>query len=377
VTHDGRLIALAAGGTGGHMFPAEALAQELKRRAFSVLLVTDKRGERYAEKFPADHKFLISAATPSIGGPVAKGMAAISIAQGLWTAMSEFRKRRPVAAVGFGGYPSLPAMKAAALMNIPYGVHEQNGVLGRANRMLARGAVFTAHGFPVLEKLPGGANPIEVGNPVRDAVAKLRNTPFPAITENGDINILIFGGSQGATIFASAPVKAIASLPEEIRKRLIVTQQAREADVEAVKIAYTEAGVRCEVAPFFGDLPERMAAAHLVISRAGASTVAELSAIGRPSILVPLAIAMDDHQTGNARVLANEVNGANAAIVLPEKTFNEDAMAAALSPLLADPGRLQSMAEAARGRVKSGAAAALADLVEDLVSASAAEKATA
>lgn len=361
-------IALAAGGTGGHMFPAQALAQELKRRGRRVLLVTDARGERYAGDFPADDKFLISAASPSVGGVVAKATAAVSIAGGLIVALSEFRKRKPVAAVGFGGYPSLPAMKAAALSGVPYGVHEQNGVLGRANRLLAKGAAFTACAFPVLEKLPAGVHATEVGNPIRDAVADLRDTPFPDVEEGGKIRLLIFGGSQGATIFSDAPPAAIAALPEVLRARLSVVHQAREAEADRVRAAYEAAGVECEVAPFFGDLPQRMAAAHLVVARAGASTVTELSAIGRPSVLVPLAIAMDDHQTGNARVLSE----ASAAILLPESKFNADALGAALSTLLANPARLASMARAARGRVKSDAAPALADLVEEIIGARAA-----
>ena len=354
------LIALAAGGTGGHLFPAEALAQELKRRGLSVLLVTDARGARYAQNFPADERFEISAATPSIGGPVAKAAAALSIAAGLVTSLREFKKRKPAAAVGFGGYPSLPAMKAAALMNIPYGVHEQNGVLGRANRMLVKGADFTAHAFPVLEKLPSGVLTIEVGNPVRDAVAALDGAAYPPTDR--DIHLLIFGGSQGASIFSQAPVKAIAKLSEAIRGRLVVTHQARDSDKDAVMVAYEAAGVRAEVAPFFTDLPARMAKAHLVISRAGASTVTELAAIGRPSILVPLAIAMDDHQSGNARALA----GKGAAVILPEKEFTEETLAGPLAELLADPARLKTMARAAHGAVKSGAASRLADLVESI-----------
>ena len=314
---DGDLIALAAGGTGGHMFPAEALAEELKRRGRQILLATDKRGERYAASFPADKKFLISAATPSIGGPIAKGLAAVSIAQGLMTAIGAFRKMRPSVAVGFGGYPSLPAMKAAALVGVPYGVHEQNGVLGRANRMLVKGARFTAHAFPVLEKLPRGVEAIEVGNPLRDAVLQVQETTAPLLDQNSPINLLIFGGSQGASLFSDAPVQAIVSLPETIRQRLHIVHQAREGEMEAVKEAYGSAGIASEVAPFFKDLPARMAAAHLVVSRAGASTVTELSAIGRASVLVPLGIAMDDHQTGNARVLSE----AGGAILLPGKQF--------------------------------------------------------
>ncbi len=363
MTFDGP-IALAAGGTGGHLFPAEALAQELKRRGHRVLLVTDARGARYAQNFPADERFEISAATPSIGGPVAKAAAAVSIAGGLFTSLREFKKRKPSAAVGFGGYPSLPAIKAAALMNIPYGVHEQNGVLGRANRLLVKSADFTAHAFPVLEKLPNGVLTFEVGNPVRDAVSALDNAAYPSL--DGDINLLIFGGSQGASIFSDAPVKAIASLPDALRKRLTVTHQAREAEMESVKAGYAAAGVRAEVAPFFSDLPARMAAAHLVISRAGASTVTELSAIGRPSILVPLGIAMDDHQTGNARALADK----DAALILPEKGFKEDLLADLLAKLLNDPARLKVMADAAKGAVKSGAASRLADLVENIAAQS-------
>ena len=356
-------IALAAGGTGGHMFPAEALAQELARRGREVLLVTDARGARYADDFPADERFMISAASPSVGGPVAKAFAVLSIAGGLITAIREFRTRKPAAAVGFGGYPSLPAMKAAALMNIPYGVHEQNGVLGRANRLLVKQAAFTAHGFPVLEKLPAGVdNTVEVGNPVRDAVAALRDAPFPETGPDGELNILIFGGSQGASLFSSAPPEAVAALPAALRARLNIVHQAREAEADAVRAAYDAAGVAHEVAPFFKDLPRRMADAHLVIARAGASTVTELSAIGRASILAPLGIAMDDHQTGNARVLSE----ASAAILLPEKNFNADALGSALATLLANPARLGAMARAARGRVKSNAAVALADLVEEI-----------
>ncbi|CAK9042067.1 UDP-N-acetylglucosamine--N-acetylmuramyl-(pentapeptide) pyrophosphoryl-undecaprenol N-acetylglucosamine transferase (Undecaprenyl-PP-MurNAc-pentapeptide-UDPGlcNAc GlcNAc transferase) [Durusdinium trenchii] len=253
-------------------------------------------------------------------------------------------------------------MKAAAIMGVPYGVHEQNGVLGRANRLLVKGAAFTAHAFPLLEKLPAGVEAIEVGNPVRDAVTAVSDIPFAPVSDNGDINILIFGGSQGASLFSLTPVKAFGSMPDAVRARLRVTHQVREADIETAQNAYREAGVTCEVAPFFKDLPVRMAAAHLVLSRAGASTVTELAAIGRPSILTPLAMAMDDHQTGNAHVLSK----ANAAILLPETKFNEEALAAALTPLLVNPARLQSMAMAAKGTVKSSAAEKLADLVDDL-----------
>lgn len=358
----GLLIALAAGGTGGHLFPAEALAQELKRRDHRILLVTDARGARFAKDFPADDRIEISAASPNVGGPVAKGLAAISLAGGLLTAMREFRKRKVDVAIGFGGYPSFPAMKAAALLGVPHGLHEQNGVLGRANRMLAAGAAFTAHGFPVLEKAPKGAHLIEVGNPVRDAVAALAGAAFSLPAEGGRINILIFGGSQGASIFSRVPPAVLESLPHQTRQRLKVVQQAREAEAEEVRARYSASHIEAEVAPFFPDMPRRIADAHLVISRAGASTVTELATIGRPCVLVPLAIAMDDHQTGNARALAD----AGAALVIDEERFTEESLRDALTPLLSDPSRLELMAKAARGRVKEGAAAALADLVEGI-----------
>ncbi len=355
------MIALAAGGTGGHLFPAEALAAELKRRSRSVLLVTDARGARYADSFPADDRFEISAASPSIGGPVAKAIAAASLAGGLLTSLKELKRRHVAAAVGFGGYPSLPAMKAAALLRIPYGVHEQNGVLGRTNRMLASGAAFVAHAFPILDKAPAGAHKVEVGNPLREAVVGLANSGYRAPGASDPIRLLIFGGSQGASIFSAVP-PAIAGLPEALRQRIKATQQAREEDIAKISAAYASAGIEAEVAPFFKDLPARIAASHLVIARAGASTVSEIATIGRPSILVPLAIAMDDHQTGNARVLSE----ANAAIILPEKAFTEESLRASLAPLLAEPRSLAEMAAQARGRVKAGAAKALADLVESV-----------
>ena len=356
------VIALAAGGTGGHLFPAEALAQELRRRGWRILLVTDARGARYAENFPADDRFEISGASPNVGGALARGLAAISLAGGLVTALGEFRKRNVAAAVGFGGYPSFPTMKAAALLKIPYGVHEQNSVLGRANRMLSAGAAFTAHAFPFLERAPSKANLVEVGNPVRDAVAPFVAAPYAPPDEDGPIRLLVFGGSQGASLFSTVVPGAVAALPAALRQRLTVVQQARDSETASVASLYKEAGVAAEIAPFFKDMPARIAAAHLIVARAGASTVTEIATIGRPSILVPLEIAMDDHQTENARVLAD----AGGAILVPEKAFTKEALAKTLAPLLATPARLSEMAGATKGKVKSDSAKALADLVEEI-----------
>ena len=213
---EGGPIALAAGGTGGHMFPAEALAQELKRRGRKILLVTDVRGARYTENFPADETVELSAASPSAGGVIAKLRAGFSIAGGLFKAVRELKKRNVAAAVGFGGYPSFAGMKAASFLNIPYGVHEQNGVLGRANRQLANNAAFTAHAFSVLDKVPQKAREhlMEVGNPVRDAVKAVMAAPYSTPGESEPIRLLIFGGSQGASLFSTVPPKVIAGLPE-------------------------------------------------------------------------------------------------------------------------------------------------------------------
>ncbi|MEQ8934977.1 MAG: UDP-N-acetylglucosamine--N-acetylmuramyl-(pentapeptide) pyrophosphoryl-undecaprenol N-acetylglucosamine transferase, partial [Amphiplicatus sp.] len=271
--------------------------------------------------------------------------------------------------VGFGGYPSLPSMKAAELLKIPYGLHEQNGVLGRSNRLLAASAAFTAHGFPRLERAPAKAKLIEVGNPIRDAVAALANASYSV--SDGTIRLLIFGGSQGASLFSKVAPNAIAGLPENLRRRLAITHQVRDEDAASVKAVYENAGVAAELAPFFSDLPARIAASHLVIGRAGASTVTELAVIGRPSILTPLGIAMDDHQTGNARVLAD----AGAAVIIPEEDFTEETLKNALAPLLSESGALAGMAAKTRGRVKVGAAAALADLALELADRKAARKA--
>jgi UDP-N-acetylglucosamine--N-acetylmuramyl-(pentapeptide) pyrophosphoryl-undecaprenol N-acetylglucosamine transferase len=354
-------IALAAGGTGGHLFPAEALAQEMRRRGWRILLVTDDRGARFAADFPADDRFQISAKSPSVGGPVAKAAAAISLAGGVVTALREFRRRDVAAAVGFGGYPSFPAMKAAAMLSIPFGVHEQNAVLGRANRLAAPGASFLAHAFPILERTPEKLRPlmVEIGNPVRDAVLAAAR-PFAGPQAGGAIRLLVFGGSQGATLFSKIVPAAVAALPEELRRRIAVTQQARDEDRDGVAGVYEAAGVAAEIAPFFRDLPQRMAHAHLVIARAGASSVTELSIIGRPSILVPLAIAMDDHQTGNARALAD------GALIIAEGEFTSSRLAVALREILGENDRLTAMANRASGRVRLGAAAALADLVESV-----------
>ena len=358
-------ILFGAGGTGGHMFPAQAVAEELVRRNHEILLITDDRGMRYASQFPTETIVEINAANPSKRGILNKAGAALVLARGMMTARKAIKTNQPIAAIGFGGYPSLPAMQAAAMARLPYGLHEQNSLLGRANRFLAGKAAFIAHGFPVLR---GASAKIldrleEVGNPIRDTVKSVADSPYVPPSDTGPIRLLITGGSQGASLFSEVPVQAISALPNHLRSRLEIIHQVRDDDRERVQAAYLEAEVRAEIAPFFTDLPERMAQCHLLIARAGASTVTEIAAIGRPSILVPLAIAMDDHQTDNARVLAD----GNAAHLLPEDEVTVNRLRDLLTQLLTSPEKLAKMAESAKGKVKLNAASAVADLLETAI----------
>ena len=358
-------VLLAAGGTGGHMFPAQALAEELRRRDHEVVLITDARGKRYTDNFPAQTIIEIPAANPSARGAASKLNAALKLSSGLMRSLQEIRGRKPIAAIGFGGYPSLPAMQGARLLKTPYGLHEQNSQLGRANRFLAKNAYVLAHGFPLLNGVPPGLKTQrrEVGNPVRDAVREHAGAPFTAPASGHEFRLLITGGSQGASVFSDVPVQAIAALPNHLRGALRVVHQVRENDLESVNTAYQQAGISAEIAPFFTDLPAKIAQSHLIIARSGASTVTEIATIGRPCVFVPLGIAMDDHQTMNARVLSE----ADAAIILPENKFTPSALHDCLQHLLTNPAQVARMAQNTSGRVKTAAASEMADLVEEMV----------
>ena len=359
------VLALAAGGTGGHMFPAQALAEEARARGWSVLLLTDARGMRFADGFPADEIVELRAANPNVRGPAAKIGMAWAMAGGTRQAGRSLRAARPFATVGFGGYPSAPAMFAAKAARLRHGIHEQNAVLGRVNRRVAPSADFVAHGFARLDRLGRvRGEVVQTGNPVRRAVRDAAR-PMDAIGDHA--NILVFGGSQGASLFSRVFPAALARLPAEVRARLRVTQQVREDEVDAVAATYRAAGIPADLAPFFADLPARMADSHLVIGRSGASSVTELSVIGRGSLLVPLGIAMDDHQRANAEVLA----AAGAARLIEERALSIESAAAALSDLLVGDCPLPAMAEAARGLVPDDAAVRLADRCASLLEAAA------
>jgi UDP-N-acetylglucosamine--N-acetylmuramyl-(pentapeptide) pyrophosphoryl-undecaprenol N-acetylglucosamine transferase len=355
------LLVIGAGGTGGHMFPAQALAQEMLRRGWRVALSSDARGLRYAGGFPeAVARREARSATFARGGLAAKLGAPLALARGALETRRWFRADRPACVAGFGGYPAFPALAAAWLSGLPRLIHEQNGVLGRVNRLFAARVGAVACGTWPVTNAPAGAALLHVGNPVRDAV-RAAAAPY-APPGAGPLRLLVFGGSQGARLFGRVVPRALAALPGALRARLSVVQQARPEDADAVRAAYADAGIAAEVAPFFEDMPARMAAAHLVIARAGASTVAELGVIGRPAILVPYAAAMDDHQTANARALTE----AGGAETVAEAAFAPEALTARLAALLPDGERLTRMAAAAKEQGAPDAAAALADLVERL-----------
>ena len=354
------LLVIGAGGTGGHMFPAAAFASEMRDRGWTVGLMSDGRGLRYAESFPADWKTEVQAASPNLRKPWTLPGAFVKIQAGIGAAKKRFKTDRPALVAGFGGYPAFPALAAASGLGVPILIHEQNAVLGRVNRRYARKAGMVASGFERLDKLPQGANHRPVGNPVRPPIAAKRDTPYP-ITE-AQLTLFITGGSQGAKILGEVVPAAIETLPEALRARLKVVQQVREEQIEAVATLYKGCGVEAELQAFFSDMPERISSAHLILARSGAGTVSEIAAIGRPSILIPLAIAMDDHQAANAEALVQ----AGAADMIREPDASVDRIAALLEKRLGDQADLMARAEAAKAAGTITAAKDLADLAEDL-----------
>ncbi len=356
----GPLILLAAGGTGGHLFPAEALAHALIARGARIHLATDTRAATYAKggTFPAEAVHALPAATPSGGGLLSKLKAGLVLARGVMAGRALAQRLKPAMTVGFGGYPSVPAVMGASLAGLPTIIHEQNAVMGRANRFLAGRATLIATGFAEVAGMASvRAKLRHVGNPVRPAVIAASAAPLPPSDQA--IHLLVFGGSQGARVMADIVPPALALLAPADRARLVITQQARAEDEARVAAAYAEFGVTAELAPFFSDLPARMAASHLVIGRSGASTVAELGVIGRGAILVPLPGSLDQDQAANAQSLA----GIGAAIRILQPEFTPERLAAELGALLAVPQRLTAMAEAAKSAGIPDAAERLADLV--------------
>lgn len=355
------LVMVCAGGTGGHLFPAEALAVALGRRGCLVDLVTDERAERYGRAFPARATHIVSSATIARRDPISLARTAFRLGAGYMRSRKLIRVLKPRALVGFGGYPTLPPMFAATMMGVPTVIHEQNAVMGRANRQLSARVDAVAMSFPgMLDADPGlKAKGAFTGNPMRQMVIEAAEEPYDPPTPGGPFRLCVFGGSQGARIMSEIVPAAIARIDQALRARLSVVQQARGEDEASVNDAYRRLGVAAEVAPFFVDLPNRIARGHLVIARSGATTVAELAVIGRPSILVPLPHALDDDQLMNAASLAS----ATAATVCRQADFTPEWLAGELTRLLADPSPLAPAAAAAKGQGRADAADRLADLV--------------
>jgi UDP-N-acetylglucosamine--N-acetylmuramyl-(pentapeptide) pyrophosphoryl-undecaprenol N-acetylglucosamine transferase len=358
-------IVLAAGGTGGHLFPAQALASELMRRGKRVVVMTDGRGHNFGKAFPGAEIATVPAATFAGRSLPGRIMALGIIALGVAASLAKLKNLHPRAVVGFGGYPSLPVMIAASLARVPALLHEQNAVLGRVNRLLAPRVKAIAATFPFARFAP--ADPSRVvftGNPVRPEAQALQTAEYVAPDPNGPIKLLIFGGSQGARALSELVPEALGRLAEPLRVRLEVTQQARAEDIAMVEAAYRASGIKAEVAKFFGDLPARMARAHLVVARSGASTLSELTVIGRPAILVPYPFAMDDHQSANAAVLEQ----AGAAWVVRQDKLDAEKLARMLTDILSAPEGLKRCAAAAKALGHGDAAERLADLAEQLAS---------
>lgn len=355
------LLVIAAGGTGGHMFPAQALAEAMLAKGWRVKLSTDARGARYTGGFPHSVQIeQLKSATFARGGLTGKLKAPFKLAAGVFSAMMGFRRDRPSVVVGFGGYPSFPAITAAWLMRLPRAVHEQNGILGKVNKVFAKRVDAVACGtWPT--NLPEGVDGIFTGNPVRNAVLERESAPY---ISPGDypMSVVIIGGSQGARILSEVVPQAIAMLPEALKSNLRIAHQARDEDAEMAMATYQAAGIDAEVAGFFQDVPARFAEAQLVISRSGASSVADISVIGRPSILVPFAAATGDHQTANARGLVD----AGAAIMMPESQMTPETMAASIETILSNPAGALAMTQAALSVSRPDATERLVDIVETL-----------
>ncbi len=355
-------IVIAAGGTGGHFFPAEALATELAARGHALVLMTDRRaGRRTTGVFAGAEQHVLPGSGIAGHGMAARFGGALALARGTLAARRILARLRPAAVVGFGGYPSVPPLLGARLLgrNRPGIVlHEGNAVLGQANAQLARFADAIATSFGHVSRLPAGANAVLTGMPVRADIARASHSPYPDAT--GPLRLLVWGGSLGARVFADVVPQTLAALPPALRARLSVTQQARPEDVDRVCVAYAAAGIPAEVAPFLDRIASRLASAHLVIGRAGGSSVAELAVVGRPSILVPLPIAASDEQSANAAALVDAGGGR----MLRQNELSPGTLRALLEDLLADPVRLQKAADSAASLGRRDATFALADLVE-------------
>ncbi len=360
-----KLVILAAGGTGGHVFPAEALAAELLSRGYRLALITDDRGQEYGGALGALETHRILAGGVAGKSPVNLAKSAVKLGLGALQARRLLKRLNPSAVIGFGGYASVPTMVAASFLGLTTAIHEQNAVLGRANRLLAARVTRIATSFSHTRMIPEGSEQKVrlTGMPVRAAFAANRDIPYPSVSAAGPFRILITGGSQGARILSDVVPVALAELDEPLKKRLRVTQQCREEDLERVREVYAGAGIEADLRGFFNNIPERLAQAHLLVARSGASTIAEMTAIGRPGVLVPYRFATDDHQSHNAHAAAE----VGAAWLIAEDALTPARLAERLSSLDALPVMLERAATASKDMGRATAAGDLADLVEGLL----------
>ncbi|GAA0547021.1 UDP-N-acetylglucosamine--N-acetylmuramyl-(pentapeptide) pyrophosphoryl-undecaprenol N-acetylglucosamine transferase [Rhizomicrobium palustre] len=354
-------IVLATGGTGGHLFPAEALAKELQARGQKIVVMTDKRGKSYGDVFPGAEIAIVPSAAFSDRSTIRLISAPFEIIAGIVVSFAKLKSIRPSAVVGFGGYPSVPVMLAACFAGLPTAILSPDALLGRANRLIMNYVRIIAANLPLVRFLPKNSKKIVyTGNPLRPEVIALTAAPYESPTN--EYRVLVFGGSQGARVFSERMPAAIKLLPEAFRAKLNIIQQCRPEDLESVRNEYAAMGVRAELASFFKNMPQHIAEAHLVIARSGAGTVSELACIGRPAILVPLPHALDDNQTPNAEALVKVGGGWR----VPQTDFTPEKISAMLQAAFADPVALAEKAAAARSLAKPDATRALADLVETL-----------
>jgi UDP-N-acetylglucosamine--N-acetylmuramyl-(pentapeptide) pyrophosphoryl-undecaprenol N-acetylglucosamine transferase len=358
-----KLVVLAAGGTGGHLFPAQALAETLIKRGYQIHLMTDERVHDYGKSFPADDTHVVPSASPGLSDPLRLPSRLLKLFRGYRSAKSILRKLKPAAVVGFGGYPSFPPIFAASSLAIPSIVHEQNAVFGRANKMLAKRVDRVAASFLTMVGLPSDVTGklVVTGNPVRAISLLQKAAVYPKF--GAKFKLLVFGGSQGAKFFSDFMPHVFAAMPAELRSKILLIQQCRAEDIARVKASYTALGVHCDLQSFFSDMPKHIAESHLVICRSGASTIAELGVIGRPAIMVPLPHAIDNDQLRNAQSFA----GVGGGWVCPQKELVPADFAQYLGRLMSDQAGLKRAAESALSHGNPEAAERLADLVEKII----------
>jgi UDP-N-acetylglucosamine--N-acetylmuramyl-(pentapeptide) pyrophosphoryl-undecaprenol N-acetylglucosamine transferase len=357
---------LSAGGTGGHLFPAQALGAELVRRGAKIVVMTDKRGANYAKAFPGAAIETVPSAAFSDRSVLGLLAAPFEILAGIVSALFKLRRARPGAVIGFGGYPSLPVMLAATFAGWPTAILEQNAVTGRANRAVMNRVRVMAAAFPIARFAPKDASKVVLtGNPLRPEVIALNGAAYETPTADGPLHLLVFGGSQGARALSEMVPAAVALLPDAFRARLDIVQQCRPEDLDGVRAAYAKTGVKAELAAFYNDLPQRMARAHLVVARSGAGTVSELMAIGRPAILVPLPHALDDNQTPNGEILSK----ADAGWCVAQAALTPEKLAGMLKLAFSDPDGLARRAANAHKLARVDAVSRLADVAEQLARA--------